>query len=167
VALFGGGWVVMQITIPDVGRPARIISGCLAPVFILLALVIAGVIPSPWTARPPEDVTFVVNAALGTDENAGEIETEMVISLAGKEAAKLSLDANSPAKSNSVTVPKPGYYLYSITGYTRWTTDRGRRVPLGGSGKIDIQKERSYTVRLESVPSSTTQECKAYLRRAD
>ncbi len=171
VALLGRV-TVKELKVGTTSRTIRILSGFIGCAFIVLGFVIGGVFGADGTDAntvpppPPKPTSIVLGVSLGAHEGEKETATELRIFLGGEEKAQISLPAGSSSfLSLPVTVPKPGEYSYHIAGYTRWTTDPNRSIPVVGNGKVMISEGASYSVFSKSIPTAATQQWEVFLGR--
>jgi hypothetical protein len=171
VAVLGGGLEVKEIKVPKVGSVARLLSAIVGIFFVLIGFangplretspgkpISANTAPtliSPSTgggtgaSEAENGVFFSVYDQLGREGEAEELETAVRLFIDGKKRTEILLNSETPSQSTSVMVPEPGPHKYMIEGYTVWNITRGRRVPLHGTGSIDVQPGASFFIGYE------------------
>ena len=171
VAILGGGFEVKEIKVPKVGRFARLVSAIAGIFFVavgirdLFPIESAPINPNPLVSTPnsntapiyEEKMYFSVSAYLGKVEDAEELKTVLRLFIDGVVVADFLLDSDEPSQSTSVKVSEAGQYRYLIEGYTEWNITGSRRIPLRGSGVIEVQPGAAFTIEAASPPTTTMQ----------
>lgn len=101
--------------------------------------------------------SFTISVGLGKVDHAEELETMIRIFVDGKKITEIILDSNTPSQSISVEVPKPGRYTYMIDGYSIWNITNGKRIPLHGTGIIDVKQGVTFDIQADSPPITNMQ----------
>lgn len=174
VGIFGGGIEIKEIKIPRVGRFARTMSSLIGMLFIVLGLWAGGVIvPEVLVTHDSGDnvdgnkIAITISSSLGRVGELREIQSNVRIFVQGRSVAELLLDENNPSQSASVELDMPGQYKYYFEGYTVWSDNPDNRVPLDGSGVIDVKDGDAFEMWSDSPPSVGMQNWSAYLAKKE
>ncbi|MEK6735814.1 MAG: hypothetical protein AABY47_04540 [Pseudomonadota bacterium] len=183
ISILGGGLEIKELKVPQVGTVSRILAAIVGVVFVTVGFSL-GTTNSPNEKTPflvpPEtkpslasksaveengssNIAFNISVSLGKYGPAEQVEETTRIMIDGSKVAEFVLDSNNPSESASINVSTPGSYRYMIEGHAVWNVTGNKRLPIYGSGTIEVLKGASFRVNAETPPSAEMQTWKLAL----